>query len=315
MRRRSAIVTEEALASFAALPAHQPDAEDPAGRARIELGRALFHDPRLSKNGDISCASCHPLDRWGVDNQRLSRGSDGRETTRNTLSVYNTAGFFALLWDGRQTDLTEQAKEVLLLPRTMAMTKDRVPEVLRAIPAYVGAFQKAFPGEPEPVTFDNTARALAAFEATLVTRGRWDRFLEGDRAALTEQEKAGFNRFVELGCIACHFGPNVGATMFQKAGLVKPWPDTKDKGRQQITKREADFMVFRVPSLRNVTVTGPYFHDGSVASLDTAIRMMGRHQIGKELDDEDVSSIKSWLGCLTGEIPKDLAAPPSSTGR
>lgn len=194
----------------------------------------------------------------------------------------------------------------MLSPRTMATTPERLAPALEAVPAYADAFALAFPRDDKPVSFDNAARALAAYEDTLVTRGRWDRFLEGDRGALTDQEKAGFNRFVEVGCVACHFGSNVGATMFQKVGLVKAWPNTKDRGRYEITKRDADWMVFRVPPLRNVARTAPYFHDGSIASLPEAIRMMAHHQIGRDLDEEDVTLIAAWLGCLTGDLPPDV---------
>ncbi len=173
----------------------------------------------------------------------------------------------------------------------------------------MSAFRAAFPDEPEPTTFQNASRAIASFEESLFTRGRWDQFLEGDKSVLTDEEKAGFNRFVEIGCVSCHFGSTVGATGFQKLGLVRAWPDTRDRGRYEITRRDADWMLFRVPSLRNVAVTGPYFHDGSVASLEEAIRMMARHQLGRELHAEDVSSIKSWLKTLTGAIPRDAIAP------
>jgi len=298
-------IVSERLTSFAPLPAGPTVPPDPMSRAQIHLGRVLFYDPRLSKNHDISCASCHPLDTWGVDRRKLSRGSDNREPPRNTLSVYNVDGFFALLWDGRQDNLVEQAKEVLRSPRAMAATPEHVEATLRASEGYPAAFAQAFPGQAEPVTFDNIARALAAFEATLYTRSRWDRFLEGDRAALSDEEKAGFNRFVDIGCITCHFGPNVGATMYQKAGLVKPWPNTKDRGRYEITRRDVDWMVFRVPSLRNVAETGPYFHDGSISSLEEAVKVMGRHQLGQKLSDRDARLITRWLESLTGEIPRD----------
>jgi cytochrome c peroxidase len=306
-RRASGVIDAERLASFAPLVPPPPPA-DRLAEERIALGRTLFSDARLSKNANVSCATCHPLDAWGADGKRLSRGSDDREPPRNTLGIYNVGGFFTLLWDGRKDDLATQAREVLLSPRAMAATEEKLVETLRGIPSYGQAFARAFPGEGPPVSFDNVAKALAAYEATLVTRGRWDRFLEGDKGALTDQEKAGFNRFVDVGCIACHFGPNVGATMFQKVGLVKAWPNTKDRGRYEITKRDADWMVFRVPSLRNVAKTAPYFHDGSIASLSEAIRLMAHHQIGRDLDDEDVTLIAAWLESLTGDLPPDVGA-------
>jgi cytochrome c peroxidase len=287
------------LASFAPLPTALPPGDGPT-RARIELGERLFADPRLSREGDIACTSCHPLDRFGTDGRKLSRGSDDREPPRNTPSVYNLSGVFALLWDGRKTNLVDQAKEVLQSPTAMAISPDLLTRRLQADADYVKRFEAAFQGA-EPVSFDNTARALAAYQSTLFSRGRWDRFLEGDRAELSEDEVAGFNRFVEVGCVTCHFGPNVGATMFQKVGLVKAWPDSRDRGRYEITRRPDDWMVFRVPPLRNVQSTGPYFHDGSVSDLGTAIRMMARHQLGKELAAEDVRLIRAWLGALTGD--------------
>jgi cytochrome c peroxidase len=303
----------ERLTSFAPLPTEPMPPPDAASAAQIRLGRLLFHDPRLSKNQDISCTSCHPLETWGADGRKLSRGSDDREPPRNTLSIYNINEYFSFQWDGRQDNLVDQAKEVLQSPRAMATTLEQVEARLRSSKGYTQAFAQAFPGQPQPVTFDNVARALAAFEGTLFTRSRWDRFLEGDRTALSDEERAGFNRFVDIGCITCHFGPHVGATMYQKAGLVRPWPDTKDRGRYEITRRDADWMVFRVPSLRNVAQTGPYFHDGSVSSLEEAVKMMGRHQLGHDLSDRDARLITRWLESLTGEIPRgDIALDEAS---
>jgi cytochrome c peroxidase/serine/threonine protein kinase len=301
-------VETDRLASFAPLPtAPRPDATT---AARIELGEVLFADPRLSRNGDVACTTCHPLERYGADGRKLSRGSDNREPPRNTPSIYNLSGVFALLWDGRKDDLVDQAKEVLLSPHAMAATPELLAKRLRGVADYASRFKAAFGGK-EAVSFDNIARALAAYEDTLFSRGRWDRFLEGDRAALTADERAGFNRFVEVGCVTCHFGPNVGATMFQKLGLVKAWPDSRDRGRFEITRRSNDWMVFRVPPLRNVEKTGPYFHDGSVSNLDTAIVMMARHQLGKELEPDDVRLIHAWLGSLTGQVAAPATEPES----
>jgi cytochrome c peroxidase/serine/threonine protein kinase len=293
-------IEADRLASFSPLPTVAPPA-DPVARRRIELGARLFADPRLSRDDDIACTSCHPLDRHGADGLKLSRGTGDLAQRRNTLGIYNVSGFFALLWDGRHDDLSELAKEVLQSPRLMAASQEGLPRELAAVPEYSSRFAAAFPDDAQPVSFDNTARALAAYQETLFSRGRWDRFLEGDQDALNDEEKAGFNRFVEVGCVTCHFGPNVGATMFQKVGLVKAWPDSKDRGRYEITRRDVDWMVFRVPTLRNVEKTGPYFHDGSVADLDVAIERMAWHQLGKEIDGTDVRLIRRWLATLTGE--------------
>ena len=296
-------IEPDRLASFAPLPG-PPRLDSPVDRARVELGKQLFADRRLSRGGDVACTSCHPLDRFGADGRKLSRGSENREPPRNTPGIYNVATFFALLWDGRKDNLVEQAKEVLLSPRVMAASSGKqLVSKVAAIPEYASGFAAAFRGERPAVTFDNIARALAAYEETLVSRGRWDRFLEGDRAALTPDEKAGFNRFIDVGCVTCHFGPHVGANMFQKVGLVKAWPDSRDRGRFEITRRDADWMVFRVPTLRNVARTGPYFHDGSVSDLDTVIEMMAWHQLGKRLDEQDVRLIRVWLESLTGDPP------------
>jgi cytochrome c peroxidase len=211
----------------------------------------------------------------------VSIGHAHRSGRRNTPSVYNSAGFFSFMWDGRIDTLEQQASAPILNP------------------------------DPWPVTLENTARAIAAFERKLFARGRWDRFLEGDRAALSDAEKIGFNAFVDTGCVTCHFGPHVGATMFQKLGLVRSWPDTMDRGRFEVTQRPADFMVFRVPSLRNVAATGPYFHDGSISSLNEAVRLMAKHQLGKDISSGTVDAIVIWLKCLTGDIPRDYIAKPT----
>ena len=296
-------IEPDRLASFAPLPG-PPRRDSAVDRARAELGKAMFADRRLSRSGDVACTSCHPLDRFGADGRKLSRGTDNREPPRNTPGIYNVATFFALLWDGRKDNLVDQAKEVLLSERVMAASSGKqLAGKLAAIPEYARGFAAAFPGDRHPVSFENIARALAAYEETLVSRGRWDRFLEGDQAALTPEEKAGFNRFIDIGCVTCHFGPHIGANMFQKVGLVKAWPDSRDRGRFEITRRDADWMVFRVPTLRNVAQTGPYFHDGSVSDLDTVIEMMAWHQLGKRIDKEDVRLIRSWLASLTGDPP------------
>jgi cytochrome c peroxidase len=307
LRRNPADIDPGRLAAFSPLRPSKPPS-DSAAQAQIALGRMLWYEPRLSRNKNVSCNTCHPLDAHGADGKPRSRSSENEEHPRNTPSVYNAAGFFVLLWDGRKDNLLAQAKDVLVSPKTMVVSQEQVVDTLRSIPGYRDPFARAFPGAESPVSFHNAAQAIAAFEATLFTRARWDRFLEGDAAALSSEEKAGFNRFIEVGCVACHFGPNIGATMYQKAGLVKPWPDSKDRGRYEVTKQEVDYMVFRVPTLRNVAMTAPYFHDGSESSLDESIRIMARHQIGRELDDEDVSLIAAWLKSLTGEIPADHVA-------
>ncbi|MGK3959102.1 cytochrome c peroxidase [Sorangium sp. So ce118] len=303
-------IDPERLASFNPLPAVVTSSNNPLTDEKIQLGRMLFFDNRLSKNHDLSCNSCHPLDRYGADGAKVSIGHAHQSGRRNTPTVYNSAGFFSLMWDGRFDSVEDQANGPMMNPSEMAMTPVRLEATLRSIPEYVKAFGRAFPNDPWPVTVNNTAKALGAFERKLFTRGRWDLFLEGEPDALTSAEKEGFNTFVEVGCVTCHFGPHVGATMFQKLGLVRSWPDTMDRGVFEITKKQADFMVFRVPTLRNVAATAPYFHDGSVSSLQEAVRLMGKHQLGKDLNQTQVEQIVVWLKSLTGDLPKEYITKP-----
>lgn len=272
----------------------------------------LYYDPRLSKSQSVSCNSCHPLSNYGVDGKPVSAGHKGLTGSRNSPSVYNAAGHVAQFWDGRAADVEEQAKGPVMNPVEMAMPSEQtVIAVLKSMPEYVAAFQSAFPSEKDPVTFDNMAKAIGAFERRLVTPSRWDKYLLGADGALNEEEKAGWREFMHAGCQTCHNGPYVGGRMFQRLGVENPWPDASDLGRFQVTKLPADRMVFKVPSLRNVEKTGPYFHNGKVASLEEAVRLMGEHQLGIRLRDLHVRSIVAWLKSLTGEIAVDYIRPPS----
>ena len=273
---------------------HAAPAENPA---QVELGKMLFFDTRLSHDGDLSCNSCHPLDHGGTDHSSVSIGTDGQRGRRNAPTVFNAATQIAQFWDGRAPDLEQQAFGPILNSSEMAMLDpDAVARTLRGVPGYVTAFASAFPGEP--IDLPHAVQAIAAFERTLVTPSRWDRFLEGDRRALTRAEQVGLKLFADIGCIQCHTGELVGASMFQKAGRMAPWPNQLDQGRYQVTHDDADKMVFKVPSLRNVASTAPYFHDGSAATLKTAITMMGRYQLGTELTPPEVAAIEAWLTAL-----------------
>ncbi len=285
---------------------------DPASitPAKVDLGRMLFYDPRLSVNKDVSCNSCHDLQKYGVDGKQFSSGDKSQLGGRNSPTVYNAAGHLAQFWDGRAADVEAQAKGPVLNPVEMAMPSGgEVERRLRAIPGYERAFEKAFPGEP--ITFDNMARAIGAFERKLVTaNSRWDQFLSGKRDAISNDEMSGHHEFMHGGCASCHNGAYVGGKMFQKLGAEKPWPDTKDLGRFEVTKAETDKMVFKVPSLRNVEKTGPYFHNGSIATLDEAVRRMGEHQLNVKLTDIQVRRITAWLRTLTGELPREYIRVP-----
>jgi cytochrome c peroxidase len=284
-------------------------------QAQVDLGRMLYYENRLSKNHDISCNSCHQLDKYGVDGEATSPGHRKQRGERNSPSVYNAAGHVAQFWDGRAEDVEEQAKGPILNAIEMGMPDQGfVVRTLKSIPGYVEAFARAFPGEKDPVTYDNLAAAIGAFERRLLTPGRFDRFLAGDDTVLTDAEKHGLKAFVEVGCIACHNGPYVGARIYQKVGLIRPWPveegKTLDVGRQGVTKQGADKHVFKVPSLRNVAKTGPYLHNGSIKELPQMVRLMARHQLGREVTDEQVDAIVAFLKALTGELPTDYIKRP-----
>ena len=301
------------LALFAPLPPAIETPDHPVTHAQASLRRLLFYETRLSRDHDLSCNSCHSLASYGVDHQRVSNGAQGQRGTRNAPTVYNAAGHIAQFWDGRAATIEDQAKGPILNPIEMAMPSDRaLLAELSAIPAYLDAFQRAFPGEANPVTYDNVGRAIGAFERRLVTPSPWDAFLEGDQNALTPAEKAGFNAFVAAGCHGCHNGAYLGGQMYQKAGLVTPWPDVSDPGRSAVTHQPADRMVFKVPSLRNVAMTEPYFHNGRTQSLIEAVRMMGRYQLGHDLTPAQVELIVTYLETLTGRIPQGYVAQPQS---
>jgi cytochrome c peroxidase len=299
------------LALFAPLPPRMDLPGQTPSAALIALGRALYYEQVLSDGHDVSCNSCHALNAYGADGRRVSFGHKGQEGSRNAPTVYNAAGQIAQFWDGRASTVEEQAKGPILNPAEMGMPDSAaVLQHLRTSTKYREAFRAAFGGQPNPVNYDNVGRAIGAFERGLVTPSRWDAFVHGDSSAITEAEKRGARTFVTAGCAACHSGAAVGGQMFQKLGLVRPWPTTPDSGRFRVTKNPADVYVLKVPILRNVEKTGPYFSDGSVASLDSAIAMMGRYQVGVALTKAQIVDIRGWLRTLTGEIPVSYVAEP-----
>jgi len=299
------------LAMFAPLVAIAAPGNGPLSEDKIALGRMLYYDTRLSKSQKISCSSCHTLTEYGVDHQATSSGHNGQKGDRNSPTVYNAAAHFAQFWDGRAPDVEQQAKGPVLNPVEMAMPSEKeVVAVLKSMPEYVAAFKKAFPEQKDPVTYDNMGKAIGAFERNLTTPALWDQFLKGDQNALSPAEKAGFNEFANAGCPTCHAGRLLGGNMFQKAGVAKPWWDTTDSGRYKVTKNETDKFVFKVPSLRNIEKTAPYFHDGKTATLREAIAKMGEYQVGRRLTDAQIQSIQTWMASLTGEIPADYIKEP-----
>ncbi len=299
-------------AQFAPLPARFETAANPATPEKIALGRMLYFEPRLSRAQDLSCASCHALDKGGADSARFSTGHKGQLGGRNSPTVFNAAGQIAQFWDGRAPSVEEQAKGPVLNPVEMAMPDPgHVTQVLRSIPGYTKAFAAAFPGERDPITYDNFGRAVGAFERGLVTPTRFDALLAGNDQALDPAERAGLALFLRTGCSTCHAGPLLGGTMYMKLGLVEPYANSKDQGRFDLTKQEADRMFFKVPMLRNVAATAPYFHDGSMPDLATAVRTMARLQLGKQLSDPEVASIVTFLKTLSGQPPAGYVTVPA----
>ena len=299
------------LEMFAPLPKVSPSRSNTITAEKVALGRILYFDPRLSRSHTVSCNSCHDLAKYGVDHEPTSTGFRGQHGGRNAPTVYNAAAHFVQFWDGRAADVEAQAKGPMMNPVEMAAPNEQyVVSVLSSMPEYVAKFRRAFPNQQNPVTLDNAAKAIGAFERELMTPARWDQYLEGDKSALTDQEKAGFLTFVNAGCAACHNGALLGGNSYKKLGFAKAWPDSKDLGREQVTNAATDKLVFKVPSLRNITKTGPYFHNGSIPTLDMAIEKMSEYQLGHPLDKSDIESIATWMKTLTGRLPEELIQPP-----
>jgi cytochrome c peroxidase len=277
-----------------------------------ELGRALFWDARLSLDGKTACASCHPARDWGADARRFSPDARGALTSRHSPTVFNSLSQPTLRWLADRKTGADQAESSLTGSLGFPSREAGVEKLAQF--DYLAAFRAAYPEDPAPLTSRNYARAIAAYEATLTTPAPFDRFLAGDDSALSGRQKAGLRAFVANGCGGCHNGSLFGGTMLQRFGVVKDyWLETGsekvDVGRFAMTKKEEDRYVFRVPMLRNIAKTAPYFHDGSVDRLDRAVRIMASVQLGRTLDDAAVSSIVAFLESLTGEIPAHYAPP------
>lgn len=298
-----------ALEIFKALPSTTPAvANNPITPDKIALGKALFFDPRISASGVFSCNSCHNLATGGDDNLETSIGHGWQKGPRNSPTALNAVFNVAQFWDGRAEDLKAQAKGPVQAGVEMANTPVQVVATLKSMPQYVEWFKAAFPGEEDPVTFDNFAKAIEAFEATLITPAPFDAFLNGDDAALTEDQKKGLALFIDKGCSTCHAGTNVGGEGYFPFGLIeKPGADVlpeKDKGRFAVTNTADDSYVFRAAPLRNVALTAPYFHSGKVWDLKQAVGVMGTAQLGEELKEDEVDLIVAFLGSLTGKMPE-----------
>lgn len=310
-----------AQAQFKPIPTTPPALpNNPATPAKIELGKMLYFDPRLSASHAISCNSCHNLGLAGVDAEETSIGHKWQRGGRNAPTILNAVFNTAQFWDGRAKDLEEQAGGPMVNPVEMASPKEHLAEQLGAIPGYVAAFKAAFPGEPKSVTLANAQKAIAVFEATLITpNAPFDKYLRGDTSALSAAQKDGLQLFMSKGCVACHSGMNVGGSMYAPFGVVeKPGADLlppQDKGRFMVTKTAGDEYVFRSPTLRNIALTAPYFHTGRAWDLRQAVGVMGSSQLGAQLATDEIDKIVSFLGSLTGEQPRIVypMLPPSVT--
>ncbi|MBQ7135933.1 cytochrome-c peroxidase [Campylobacter sp.] len=273
----------------------------PYDKEKAMLGKQLYMDTSLSKDGKVSCNTCHDLKRYGVDNEIFSIGADGvLDEPFNSPTTFNSVFNFVQFWDGKAKNLAEQAKNPFINPKEMAL-KDEA-EVVKRVEAnakYKASFDKIY-GE---ITMQNITDAIAEFEKTLITpNAPFDRYLNGDENAISSQAKRGWEAFKSNGCVACHQGQNIGGTMYQKIGIFEPYPNQENLGRYEITKIESDKMVFKVPSLRNVAKTAPYYHDGSIPTLDACVQFMAYYQLGRFLDQQTVDDIVAFLESLTGEF-------------
>lgn len=302
-----------ALSASAALLDSVNIPKTPQQEAKIELGKMLWFDPRLSLSGKVSCNTCHDLSTNGADTKPLSIGYAGRKGTVNSPTVFNAEKQIAQFWDGRAKTLAEQATGPITNPLEMAMTPELAEGVIRSIPGYRPYFEKAF-GSKNP-TFSEIAEALAAFETTLTTpNAPFERYLKGDKNALTQQQIDGLKLFRRSGCIRCHSGKLLGGTSFQKVGSVRPYvTDNSSKGRMDVSGKPWDEMMFKVPTLLNVERTAPYFHDGAVKTLPDAVKKMADIQLDMNLSEKQVEEIVAFLESLNGELPKieKPTLPPS----
>lgn len=322
MMKRTAVSMAVAIASTFGLAAHALGAEpiQPIRPAKVkdaglvELGKKLYFDTRLSKSGFISCNSCHNLSMGGTDNLKTSIGHNWAQGPINAPTVLNSSMNLAQFWDGRASDLKAQAGGPIANPGEMAFTHDLAVDVLQSIPGYVADFKKVF--GTDKVDIDKVTKAIAAFEETLVTpNSRFDKWLKGDRKAITKTELEGYKIFKESGCVACHNGPAVGGNSFQKMGVVEAYKASSPaEGRVTVTGQDADRFNFKVPTLRNVELTYPYFHDGAANTLPEAVDTMARIQLGKKFTPDENAKVVAFLKTLTGEQPnfRMPVLPPSS---
>ncbi|HVN96133.1 MAG TPA: cytochrome c peroxidase [Syntrophorhabdaceae bacterium] len=301
---------------FGPLPKTMRSANNSITADKVALGKMLFYETRISVDQTVSCVRCHPIGLYAADGLKKSIGNNCKINPRNAPTVFNAAGQISAHWIGNRTDVEDQAKQAMVGPPSFGMPSyEAVEKRLKEIRGYAPLFARAFPGEKDPVNVDNLAKAIGAFERTLVTPSRFDAFVKGNPTALAAAEKKGLKTFIETGCTNCHSGAYVGGKMYQKFGVFEPyWQYTGskdiDEGRYAVTNNESDKYVFKVPVLRNVEMTSPYFHDGSVDGLRDVVFIMGKIQVGKSPTDEQVGEIILFLKSLTGRLPDDALRVP-----
>ncbi|MBV8231422.1 MAG: c-type cytochrome [Planctomycetaceae bacterium] len=306
---------KEARGLFQPLPKDMATAEFPVTPERVRLGRKLFFDPRISADGTVGCARCHQPALYATDGLPKSVGVHDQPLPRNAPTVLNAGLYFKEHWDGRFANVEEQAKQGLLGPGFGNPDFPTAMARVKAIPGYAAMFQDAFPGEADPLSEDNWGKAIGAYERTLVSPSRFDDYLRGAPDALSAAERKGLRTFIETGCVDCHKGPGLGGLGFRKFGVVSEyWKETGsqdvDKGRFDVTNDPADLYKFKVPGLRNVAMTPPYFHDGAVDALPRAVRIMAKVQLDADLSDPEVDEIVTFLGSLTGTLPEGFERAP-----
>lgn len=299
------VLQDQASAIFGVLPDKMPGSKNDTPE-RISLGKKLYFEKALSINDAQSCNSCHNLTNgnMGVDHQPTSGITKGDRGGRNAPTSINAGLHAAQFWDGRAPDLKAQVKEHLVNIGESMPNEESIINKLSGIVGYPAMFRSAFPDQNKVMTYDNLAEAIAAFERTLISRDRFDTFQKGSLTALNDQELRGLEKFIDIGCINCHNGSTIGGSSYQKVGVMIPYfpDDAEDIGRAAVTGNDADKFFFKVPSLRNVATTGPYFHDGEIPTLEEAVSIMGEIQLGKELKKNELQDVVAFLKTMTGEI-------------
>jgi cytochrome c peroxidase len=306
-----------AKAVFGPLPASMPSADNPITPEKVRLGNMLFFESRISVDGTVSCAKCHPPGLYAADGLRKAIGNHCKENPRNSPTILNAADQISAHWIGNRTGVEDQARQALTGPPAFGMpNNESVEKVLKGMKEYVALFKAAFPHDKDPVTVENFAKAVGSYERTLMTPAPFDDFMQGNAGALSEQQKRGLRAFMDTGCLTCHFSPYLGGKLYQKFGVFEPYQKhTKsaqvDEGRFAVTKNESDRFLFKVPVLRNVVMTPPYFHDGSVDRLVDAITIMAKVQLARDITTGQADDIAAFLHSLTGKLPESLARVPA----